>query len=67
MSVAGEGRQRDAGGWLGVCWITRAFKCDMPASVSEGAVIPGSADMDAIAAELSAIWWSGEGRVRLRG
>lgn len=44
---------------MGVCRITRAFKCDTPASVSEGAAMSGSADMDAmdaIAAELSAIW-----------
>lgn len=60
MSIAGEGRQREAGGWLGIGRITRAFKCDTPTSVSEGAAIPGSADMDAIAAELSAIWWSGD-------
>lgn len=53
--VAGEGRQRHADGWLGGWRITRALKCDTPTSGSEGAAIPGSADMDTIAAELSVI------------
>jgi hypothetical protein len=47
-------------GWLiGRLDHTR-LECGAPASISEGAAIPGSADMDAIAAELSAIWWSGD-------
>lgn len=36
---------------MGVCRIIHALKCDTPA---EGAAMPGSVDMDAIAAELSA-------------
>jgi hypothetical protein len=61
MSMAGEGRLRDAGGWLvgGVCRITRAFNCDTPVSVSEGAAMPGRADTGAIAAALSVTCWSG--------
>ena len=53
---SGGGAAGSADGWVGVCRITRAFKCDPPTSVSEGAVTSGRADMDAIVAERSAIW-----------
>jgi hypothetical protein len=54
--VYGGGGAAQADGWLakGVGRITRAFNCDTPTSVSESAAMSGRADMDAIAAELSA-------------
>jgi hypothetical protein len=57
MYMAGEGRQ----GWLaeGICRITRAFNCNEPTWVSEGAAMSGMRDMGAIMAELTAIRWSG--------
>lgn len=52
MFMAGEGRQEArVGGWAFAGSHAR-FKCDAPASVSEGVDMPGSADMDALAAEL---------------